>query len=219
MTTRDSIIYFLNDDDEARIKLKIGEHPHNKFLVCEGGLDNVKGYVNAKELFMFLLDAKRIDLKHDALVHPVLTIPDTLTLYDAMDYFKNHTADFAVVVNEYGLVVGVLTINDLMIAIMGEWAQHVLDEQIIQRDENSWLVDGGTPVHDVMRALNIDKFPESENYETMAGFILYMLRKIPKRTEFVEYQGYKFEVVDIDNHKVDQLLVTRIAQNKALKTT
>jgi CBS domain containing-hemolysin-like protein len=211
MTVRDSIVYFYVDDDEANIKLKIGEHAHNKFLVCEESLDEVKGYVNAKELFMWLLDGKKIDLTQDMLVHPALTIPDTLTIYEAMEYFKNHTADFAAVRNEYGLVVGILTINDLMIAIMGEWAHHVLEEQIVQRDADSWLVDGATPISDVMRAFNIDIFPEQENYETMAGFIMYMLRKIPKRTEYVIYQGYKFEVVDIDNHKVDQLLVTRLS--------
>lgn len=210
MTVRDSVVYFFIDDDQDSIKQKIGEHPHNKFLVCEDSLDNIKGYVTSKELFMWLLEGKNIELKHDTLVHPVPTIPDTLTIYEAMEYFKNQTADFAAVMNEYGLVVGILTINDLMIAIMGEWAHHVLEEQIIQRDENSWLVDGATPIPDVMRAFNIDKFPESENYETMAGFIMYMLRKIPKRTEFVLYQGYKFEVVDIDHHKVDQLLVTRL---------
>ncbi len=210
MTMRDSIIYFFTDDDEEKIKQKIGEHPHDKFLVCADSLDNILGYVNAKELFMWLLDGKRIDLQHDTLVHPVPMIPDTLTIYEAMEYFKTNAVDFAAVVNEYGLVLGVLTINDLMIAIMGEWAHHVLEEQIVQRDENSWLVDGATPITDVLRAFNIDKFPEKENYETMAGFMMYMLRKIPKRTEYVIYQGYKFEVVDIDNHKVDQLLVTKV---------
>ncbi len=210
MTLRDSIMYFYIDDNQESIKLKMGEHTHNKFLVCEDSLDNIKGYVNAKELFMWLLDGNKIDFKHDTLVHQVSTVPDTLTIYEAMEYFKNNVVDFAVVVNEYGLVVGILTINDLMIAIMGEWAHHVLEEQIVQRDENSWLVDGATPIIDVMRAFKIDEFPDTENYETMAGFIMYMLRKIPKRTEYVIHQGYKFEVVDIDNHKVDQLLVTRL---------
>lgn len=210
MTLRDSIFYFYTDDNATSIKNKMGEHAHNKFLVCDDSLDNVKGYVNAKELFMWLLEGKEIDLKQDTLVHPVSTIPDTLTIYEAMENFKNNAIDFAAVMNEYGLVVGILTINDLMIAIMGEWAHHVLEEQIIQRDDGTWLVDGATPIIDVMRAFQIEEFPEPENYETMAGFIMYMLRKIPKRTDYVVYEGYKFEVVDIDNHKVDQLLVTRL---------
>ena len=108
------------------------------------------------------------------------------------------------------LVVGIVTMNDLMSSVMGEWATHVLEEQIVQRDENSWLVDGVTPISDVMRAFDIEEFPENQNYETIAGFIMYMLRKIPKRTDSVKYAGYKFEVVDIDSYKIDQLLVTRV---------
>ena len=100
--------------------------------------------------------------------------------------------------------------NDLMSTVMGEWATHVVEEQIVQRDENSWLVDGVTPISDVMRAFDIEEFPENQNYETIAGFIMYMLRKIPKRTDSVKYAGYKFEVVDIDSYKIDQLLVTRV---------
>ena len=75
----------------------------------------------------------------------------------------------------------------------------------------SWLIDGSTPIDDVMRVLNIEAFPEHENYETIAGFMMFMLRKIPKRTDAVSYEGYKFEVVDIDSYKIDQLLVSRIS--------
>lgn len=82
------------------------------------------------------------------------------------------------------------------------------------RDENSRLVDGGTPIDDVMRVLDIDEFPQSGNYETIGGFMMFMLRKIPKRTDSVKFSGYKFEVVDIDNYRIDQLLVTRL-DNKA----
>ena len=127
-----------------------------------------------------------------------------------MEYFKNSRADFAVVMNEYALVVGIVTTNDLQSAVMGAWSLHESEEQIVSRDDSSWLVDGVTPITDVMRAFNIEVFPQSQNYETIAGFMMYMLRKIPKRTDFVNYAGYKFEVVDIDSYKVDQLLVTKI---------
>ena len=210
MTLRDSILYLYIDDNAYAIKNKIAEQTHNKFLVCEDSLDYIKGYVNAKEVLTWFIDNNEIDLHNNVLVHPVATIPDTLTIYEAMEYFKSNASDFAAVMNEYGLVVGILTIKDLMIAVMGEWAHHVLEDQIVQRDENSWLVDGATPVNDVIRVFNIETFPDMQNYETMAGFVMYMLRKIPKRTDYVLYQGYKFEVVDIDNHKVDQLLVTRV---------
>jgi CBS domain containing-hemolysin-like protein len=97
-----------------------------------------------------------------------------------------------------------------MTTLMGDLVGQGMEEQIVARDENSWLVEGGTPIDDVMRVLDIDDFPQSGNYETIGGFMMYMLRKIPKRTDFVKFAGYKFEVVDIDSYRIDQLLVTRI---------
>lgn len=115
------------------------------------------------------------------------------------------------ILNEYALVVGLITLNDIMNTLMGDLVNHDQEEQIIRRDDHSWLIDGITPIDDVMRSLEIEMFPEYENYETIAGFMMYMLRKIPKRTDSVTYAGYKFEVVDIDSYKIDQLLVTRIS--------
>ena len=210
MTSRESIVYFLNSDSEADIKRKISEDPHSKFLVCDGQLDNIKGYVDAKELLLRLINGQGLDLNDAKVLHPSLIIPDTLNLAEAMDFFKNHRADFGVVMNEYALVVGIVTSNDLQSAVMGTWALHDVEEQIVARDDRSWLVDGVTPITDVMRAFEIEDFPHSENYETAAGFVTYMLRKMPKRTDFVMFAGYKFEVVDIDAFRVDQLLVTRM---------
>ncbi|MGL4837186.1 MAG: hemolysin family protein, partial [Shewanella sp.] len=216
MTARESLVYFLLQDSEEDIKRKIAEDPHTKFLVCDGQLDMVKGFVDAKELLIRVINGEKITLKDSSLVHTSLIIPDTLSLSEAMEYFKNSRADFAVVMNEYALVLGIVTTNDLQRAVMGAWSLHESEEQIVSRDNNSWLVDGVTPITDVMRAFNIEEFPHNQNYETIAGFMMYMLRKIPKRTDFVNYAGYKFEVVDIDAYKVDQLLVTRIeASEKA----
>ena len=185
--------------------------------MCDHNLDSIKGFVDSKELLIRVISGQSIDLNSGSLVQNVIIIPDTLNLYEAMEYFKNHRGDFAVVMNEYALVVGIVTMNDLMSTVMGEWATHVVEEQIVQRDENSWLVDGVTPISDVMRAFDIEEFPENQNYETIAGFIMYMLRKIPKRTDSVKYAGYKFEVVDIDSYKIDQLLVTRVEATPADK--
>ena len=82
------------------------------------------------------------------------------------------------------------------------------EPQIIQRDDVSWLIEGAAPLEDVMRALDIVDFPNSENYETIGGFMMYSLRKIPKKTDFVLFDRYKFEIIDTDNLKIDQLLVS-----------
>ena len=134
-----------------------------------------------------------------------------VAVHIAQNDLLRHFEHFAVIVNEYSLVVGIITINDVMSTVMGDWVNPLQDEQqIIQRDEHSWLIDGITPIEDLKRALGLDSLPDEENYETAAGFIMYMLRKIPKRTDFVELSGLKFEVVDIDHYKIDQLLVTRV---------
>lgn len=121
----------------------------------------------------------------------------------------------AVIVNEYALVVGLLTLQDVMSTVMGELISPFQEELIVQRDDKSWLVDGTTPIEDVMQALDIDEFEGWEHYETIAGFLMYMLRRVPKRTDSVEYGNHKFEVVDIDNYRIDQVLVTRIDGQEA----
>jgi CBS domain containing-hemolysin-like protein len=176
--------------------------------VCTDDVDSVLGYVNAKDMLMRLLNGKTIALS-ELTMHTVLAIPETLTLSEVLDRFKGTREDFAVVLNEYARVVGVITLNDVMSTLMGDIARPSEEDQIIRRDDKSWLIDGVTPVHDVQRALDLEDFPDSENYETIAGFMMYKLRKIPKRTDCVQHGGYQFEVVDIDNYRIDQLLVTR----------
>lgn len=216
MTSRESIVFFTLQESEASIRHKLGLQPHSKFLVCDLVIDQVVGYVDTKDILLRLLNNQSLAQINEANIRTVLMVPDTLTLSELLDRFKASREDFAVVINEYALVVGVITLNDVMSTVMGDLVSQSLEEQqIVARDEHSWLIDGVTPIGDVKRALDIDALPDEENYETVAGFIMYMLRKIPKRTDFVEFGGFKFEVVDIDNYKIDQLLVTRVSASRA----
>ncbi len=215
MTSRDGIIYFDRRETEEEIRQKIAEHPHSKFLVCDNNIDTVLGYVDSKDILLRVLNKQPISLTDEKLIHTPLIIPDTLTLTEALEGFKGSREDFAVILNEYALVVGIITLNDIMNTLMGDLVNQHQEEQIIQRDDHSWLIDGIAPIDDVMRVLDSETFPEYENYETIAGFMMFMLRKIPKRTDSVTYAGYKFEVVDIDSYKIDQLLVTRIANTES----
>ena len=210
MTSRENIVWFDLHEDEVSLKTKIAEHPHSKFLVCNGDIDHIVGYVDSKELLLRVLGNQSMALNSGVQIRSALIVPDTLTLSEALESFKTAGDDFAVIMNEYALVVGIITLNDVMTTLMGDLVGQGMEEQIVARDENSWLVEGGTPIDDVMRVLDIDDFPQSGNYETIGGFMMYMLRKIPKRTDFVKFAGYKFEVVDIDSYRIDQLLVTRI---------
>ena len=210
MTTREDVVYFTLGESEQSIRQKIANYPYSKFLVCKDHIDEVIGYVDTKDILVKLLSNQSQILLNETTIRNVLIIPDTLTLSELLDRFRSSKEKFAVVMNEYALIVGVITLSDIMMTVMGDWVAPIEDEQqIIQRDEFSWLIEGTTPIENVRHALGIEDFPDWDNYETLAGFMMYKLRKIPRPADFVEYQGYKFEVVDIDHHKIDQLLVTR----------
>ncbi|MBD8106181.1 hemolysin family protein [Erwinia persicina] len=210
MTSRENVVWFDLHEDESSLKEKIARHPHSKFLVCNEDIDHIVGYVDSKELLLRVLGNQSMTLNSGLQIRSALIVPDTLTLSEALESFKAAGEDFAVIMNEYALVVGIITLNDVMTTLMGDLVGQGMEEQIVARYENSWLVEGGTPIDDVMRVLHIDEFPQSGNYETIGGFMMFMLRKIPKRTDFVKFHGFKFEVVDIDSYRIDQLLVTRI---------
>jgi len=218
MTSRENVVWFDMHEDEASLKGKIARHPHSKFLVCNEDIDHIVGYVDSKELLLRVLGNQSMTLNSGVQIRSALIVPDTLTLSEALESFKTAGEDFAVIMNEYALVVGIITLNDVMTTLMGDLVGQGMEEQIVARDENSWLVEGGTPIEDVMRVLDIDEFPQSGNYETIGGFMMFMLRKIPKRTDFVKLHGYKFEVVDIDSYRIDQLLVTRVDARAATAT-
>ena len=210
MTERDCIVYFDLDESTQSVAQKITKSPHDRFLVCDGDIDHVIGYVDSKEMLKLTVDGKPLSLKDSELIHPVHNVPDSLTLSELLEQFKDQRMDFAIVVNEYGLTMGLVTLKDILSVVIGEFSVLSEDEQIVQRSDGTWLVDGATPVDDVERMFNIDRMPEEENYETVSGFMMYMLRKIPKLTDKVEFEGYRFEVIGVENRRVDQVLVTKI---------
>ncbi len=213
MTTRENVVFFSITESEDSIRKKISDYPHSKFLVCNDDIDHVIGYIDTKDILIRMLNNQSLLQLNETTIRSILTIPDSLTLSELLDRFRSTKEKLAVVFNEYALVVGIITLSDVMSTVMGDWGSLMQDEQqIVKRDDLSWLIDGGTPIEDLKRALELDSLPEEENYETAAGFIMFMLRKIPKRTDFVEFNGYKFEVVDIDHYKIDQLLVTQIIE-------
>ncbi|STO31469.1 Putative Mg2+ and Co2+ transporter CorB [Fusobacterium necrogenes] len=217
MTTRDSIVYLTINEKEESIKDKIANNPHSKFLVCENDIDSILGYVSSKDILPKILNGEVEGLKNIKGIYNknLLVIPNTLTLSEALDRFNEARDDFAIILNEYGLVVGLITLNDVVNTLMGDIVHQNFDEQIIARGEGSWLIDGATSVEDVKKVLDdIEKFPEEDTYETIAGFMMYMLKSIPKKSAVVDFENYTFEVVDVDKFKIDQLLVTRKNSNE-----
>jgi len=214
MTGRDHVVHFLVDDSEALIRARIDQYPHSTYLVCEDSIDQVLGYVDSKDLLRRLLNAQPISLKAEGLIHKVLMVPDRLTLSEVLMEFRQAHEDFAVIVNEYSVVVGIITLNDVMSTVMGELVSPMDEEQIVRRDDHSWLIDGMTPIPDVLRALQLDELPHQSDYETMAGFLMVMLRRIPRRTDSVTWGGHRFEVMDVDSYKIDQVMVTKLPTDR-----
>ncbi len=209
MNPREHIVYFDTKVTTEQIVEVMIKQPHNKFLVCDDDdLEHIIGYVESRTFLAAVLEKQKVCLTDKALLQPALFVPDTLSLFEVLETFKSTGADFAVIVNEYALVVGVITLKDVMSIVMGELV--TLEEQpIVQRTDNSWLIDGMTPIEDVIRALGIVNLPNSQNYETISGFMMYMLRKIPKKTDSIEYANYRFEILATNNLKINQLLVTK----------
>lgn len=220
MSPRDRVAFFLRDEPDSVIRLRIAAEPFSTYPVCEGDIDHVVGYVDAKDLFQRVLNNQPISLADDSLVRKVLIVPDRLTLSEVLEQFRQVHEDFAVIVNEYSLVVGVVTLNDVMSTVMGDLVVGPADEeQIVQRDDNSWLIDGVTPISDVLRVLALDEPPHAGEYETLAGFLMVMLRRVPRRTDSVTWGGFKFEVLDVDSYRIDQVMVSRQPATEADSAT
>jgi CBS domain containing-hemolysin-like protein len=210
MTSRERVVWFLKDEPESELRARIVAEPFSSYPVCDGDIDHVLGYVDAKDMFQRVLSGQPLAFDQGLPLNKALVVPDRISLTEVLEQFRQVHEDFAIVVNEYSLVVGVITLNDVMSTVMGDLVPPSSEEQqIVRRDENSWLIDGVTPIQDVQRALAIEVLPQADQYETLAGFMMVMLRRVPKRTDSVNCAGYKFEVMDVDSHRIDQVMVTR----------
>jgi len=210
MTPRERMAWFRVDDPEPVIRARILAQPFSSYPVCQGGLEQVLGYVDAKDLFQRVLNGLPLDLSSEGLLRKILVVPDRLSLGEVLALFREAHEDFAVIVNEYSVVMGLVTLNDMMSTVMGDLVDQQDEDLIVQRDENSWLIDGMTPIADVQRALELDSLPHADQYDTLAGFLMEMLRRIPKRTDAVIWEGFRFEVMDVDSYRIDQVMVTRL---------
>ncbi|MCF7499620.1 hemolysin family protein [Pseudoalteromonas sp. L1] len=214
MTPRDQIVYFDVRADAQEVATKIIEHPHNHFLVCDGSLDKLIGTVESKDILRKVLKGQNAEIDSELITRDVFYLPETLSLSEALNTFKKAAEPFAVVVNEYALMVGIVTVKDLMKGFMGDLITHQGEELIIKRDNSSWLVDGLTPVVELAKVLEIEEFPEQSHYETVAGFLIYTMKRLPKRAEFINFAGYKFEIVDVEGVKIEQLIVSRVTESE-----
>ncbi len=188
------------------------EHGHSRYPVCRGGLSDVLGVASSQALLQRQLEGKTLDLSQD-LDAPVF-VPETVSGMELLAQFRASGAQLVFVVDEYGEVQGVITSRDVLEAIAGEFtAPSDVDSWAVQRDDGSWLFDGLIPVPEFKDRLDLKELPEEDRgrYNTLAGMVMLLLGRLPQTADVVEWEDWRFEVVDLDGKRVDKVLVTRLA--------
>ncbi|MBN1260067.1 MAG: HlyC/CorC family transporter [Anaerolineae bacterium] len=218
MTPRHEIVWLdVTDSIEENLE-KVRESGYSRFLVCRGALDNVLGLAYAKDLLARYLSGQAIDLTK-GLRQPIY-VPETMPALDILTRFRKSRVHVALVLDEYGGVEGLITLRDLLESIVGQLmsAGEVTGPTVVARADGSWLVDGDYPVDGLESLLSVRELPARERagYETVAGMVLLLFDRIPKRGEHVIWEGWKFEVVDMDGLRIDQVLIHPRSQDETL---
>jgi putative hemolysin len=210
MTPRYRLVALDVDDPLDESFRKIAASPHQVFPVYEGDLDRLLGMAPVKSLWAASLSGDPIDLR--ALTEPALIVPESMPALEVLQRFRDRASNAAMVVDEYGGIQGLISLHDLMEAITGDLAvSQERSGEVVRRDDGSWLLDGALPVHEVRDVLEIDDpLPGEENgdYETLGGFLMSRLERIPDVGDITDWSGHRFEVVDMDGRRVDRVLVT-----------
>ncbi|HVE61554.1 MAG TPA: hemolysin family protein, partial [Chitinophagaceae bacterium] len=193
MTHRSDMVWFDINDNEEKIREKISKEPHSVYPICDGDIDNMKGVVSIKDIYV----ADNLTLFKD-LMKPALFIPDNNTAYQVMEKFKLSRIHSCFVVDEYGSIRGMITLNDILEAIIGDMPQpdDMEDYEIVQRDDGTYLIDAQIPFYNFLSRFNKTEWmSESEHeYDTLAGCILHGLERIPKTGDRLEWRGFLIEV-------------------------
>ncbi|MEY4764529.1 MAG: hypothetical protein RI907_1202, partial [Pseudomonadota bacterium] len=207
-----SDIAWLNVDTTVTDNLAtIAEHGYSRYPVCRGGLDDVMGVATAQSLLHQLSQTREIDLQQGLL--PAVFVPETLSGMELLEHFRGSDTQMVFVVDEYGEIQGVITLRDLLEAITGEFKPpEPEDAWAIQRDDGSWLIDGLIPVPELKDRLGIKALPDEDRgrYNTVAGMVMLLLGRLPRTTDAVEWDDWRFEVVDMDGKRIDKVLATQL---------
>ncbi len=216
-------VAFLDVEEPFEENLRrIEESDHARFPVVRGGMENILGVLNARQwLSRTLREGHGVLVGGDAETHgrdlarqplqTALYVPETITGMELLDNFRQSDLHMAFVIDEYGEVQGIVTLQDLIEAITGEF--HARDPETswaVQREDGSWLLDGHIPVPELKDRLNLDSVPEEDRgrYHTLSGMVMLLTGKLPKVTDTVQWEGWQFEVVDMDGKTIDKVLAS-----------
>ncbi|MFN5335551.1 MAG: hemolysin family protein [Bacteroidota bacterium] len=210
MTHRNDIVWFNLSDTEDDIREKIIENTHSVYPICEGDLDNIRGIVSIKDLYV-----EDDFTQFKDLMKPALFVPENNSAYQVLEKFKEQKIHCCFIVDEYGSVQGMITLNDILEAIVGDMPEPESDEYaILKREDGTYLIDAQIPFYDFLSYFEkTDWMHEGEQeFNTLAGFILHTLERIPKTGDHFNWKDFTFEIIDMDGHRIDKILV--IQNNK-----
>ncbi|CAL93530.1 hemolysin family protein [Azoarcus olearius] len=195
---------------------RMAESDHSRFPVCRGGLDDILGIISSKQLFNQTLKGGKADLTRH-LETPVY-VPESLTGMELLDQFRASSSRMVFVIDEYGEVQGMVTLQDVMEAVTGEFQPHRLEDAwAVQREDGSWLLDGLIPLPELKDRLELKSAPEEEKgrYHTLSGMIMWLLGRLPRTGDVTVWEQWRLEVVDLDGKRIDKILATRISNPEA----
>jgi len=212
MTPANDIIY-LDLQAPSQVNLeKIKTQKVSRFLVCKGGIGQIVGYIETRELLQTLLEGNPLDLGKLP-THAINFIPNTQSLIGVLEFFRQQKTHLSVVVNEFGQAEGLVTMSDLLSAVVGDVPSSVDEMPLaVQREDGYWLLDGLLPLEEMKEKLGLTALPEEDlgNYHTVGGFVITAVGRIPKKAETFDWNGWRFEVVDMDKNRVDEIFARPI---------
>ncbi len=210
-------IVCLDVDDSFEDNLRhIEESDHARFPVVQGGIENILGVINARQWLARALKDKSQSLREQSLQAP-LYVPETITGMELLDNFRLSDVHMAFVIDEYGEVQGIITLQDLIEAITGEFQPRDPETSwAVQREDGSWLLDGHIPVPELKDRLGLEEVPEEDRgrYHTLSGMIMLLTGALPRVADVVEWEGWKLEIVDMDGRAIDKVLAVRLPPQK-----
>ena len=211
MIPRSDLVYIdVRKPAQENIQLMI-ESEHSRFPVCDGGLDNLLGVVHAKQAFACLAKGEQPDFT--AQLHHCVYVPETLTGMELLEQFRASGMQMAFVIDEYGELEGIVTLQDVLEAVTGEFTPNNADDAwAVQRHDGSWLLDGAIPIPEMKDRLTLRSVPEEDKgrFHTVSGMIMLLLGRVPATSDRVQWDGWMFEVVDMDGKRIDKVLATPV---------
>ena len=209
MTHRSEIAWIDIHDNLEEIKRKLADNIHSLYPVCDETFDKLMGFVSLKQIFSADHSANTFKLVN--ILHKPIFVPEGMPAYRILEFFRTQKLHCAAVVDEYGSIQGVITIKDVIDELIGDSEYQGLDDyKIVIRDENSWLIDGQFPFFEFLEYFHIVEEIKAEGFTTIAGLFISEINHIPQTGEKIQWREFEIEVIDMDDQRVDKLLVTRL---------